>query len=113
MHVEPAVNLGLVNIGEDFAPFIEQRHHGLVRHSIAHRVRRPHEVTEFRESVPLLLRYRRSGKGDEAGVWQNFPHAGVETIEVAVLAAMAFIHQHEDVCGIIDQRRLLRPARNL
>ena len=94
--LEPAVELGLVEFQFDHAPFVEQRHDGFVFHRLAHGVF-VDEAAELGGGVFLALGERRAGEADVAGAGEDLAHLGVDR---AVLAAVAFIDQHEDV-GVV------------
>lgn len=83
-----------VHILEDVTAFVEERDDSLIGHGIADGVGRLDEAAEAPGGVLLLLHERSSGEANEAGVGERLLHTDVG---LAVLAAMAFIHEHEDI----------------
>ena len=92
--VEIAVNRLLVYHLRHHAPLVQQRHDGLVRHGLIHRVDRLDDAAELPGRVLLLLHQRRAGHGDEAGIRERLLHLDAH---LAVLAAVPLVDQHEDV----------------
>ncbi len=92
--VEIAVDRLLVHHLRHHAPLVQQRHDGLVRHGLIHRVDRLDDAAELPGRVLLLLHQRRAGHGDEAGIRKRLLHLDAH---FAVLAAVPLVDQHEDV----------------
>src|SRR5215475_676424 len=94
-----------IGAGRNAPAFVKQRRDGLVAHRLIDCVG-VNNAAEFRGGVLVLFFERRAGEADVAGVRQYFPHPRVG---LAVLAAVAFVNQGEDVVRIaLIVRRLHR-----
>ncbi len=97
--LKPAVQLGLVGFQFDHAAFVQQRDDGLIFDRLAHGVF-VDEAAKLEGGDLFAFGERRAGEADITGAREDLAHFAVDQ---AVLAAVAFIHQHKDIgIGIFD-----------
>ncbi len=81
--LEPTVDLGVINIGDDFPPFIEKRDDGFVINGISHRVGGLNQLAKLSERALFLFGDRRACEGDEAGIGRATAIDGAQPAHVA------------------------------
>ncbi len=90
--VEPAGHCGLVDVQFRHALLVQQRRHGLVFHRALHRIG-VQDRAEFVGGL-LVLQQRGAGEGQVGRIGQRLAHAFVG---FAAMAAVALVHQHDQV----------------
>ena len=85
---EPVVHRLGVHLLVDVTPLVEKRHHSFVLHGLLNRIR-VNQTAEALDRVLVLLRHRRAGKANEAGIRQCLPHL---RMKLAVLAPVTLVH---------------------
>lgn len=81
-----------VDLLHDVASLVEKRHDSTILHRITDGVGWLDKPTKLPRRALLGLHQRCAGEADVAGFWQRFLH---EDVRLAVLTAVAFVHQNE------------------
>jgi hypothetical protein len=97
--VERVVELGLLHILLGMATLVQEWCDGAVLYRLVDGVL-VDDTSKLARRVLLLLRERRTGEANVAGVGEGRAHLGVEE---AVLRAVALVDQHEDVVVLVAQ----------
>ena len=94
------INHPLVHILVGIAPFVHQRQHRLVFHSLPHCILIYH-IAKLVQRVSILYKQRRTRKGNKTSIGHRFLHIYVEC---AMLCAVPLVNQHK---YIVASERLL------
>ena len=92
--LEPRVDSLFVHRKVRHALFVQKAHHGFILYSLLHGVGVDDAPENLLGAGLLLHEQGCTGKRDERRVGQGLPH---ELMRFAVLAAVAFVHQHDDI----------------
>ena len=92
---EPEVDIFFVHLLLDKAPLIDQGDNRAILHAVPDGVL-VNQPAEPGHGVLFAFHQRRAGEADVAGVGEYAAHPGRHE---AVVGAVAFVHEHEDVAG--------------